>query len=84
MGSYPNEGFTLNYSFKSLKGIIFGIKTSIADKQEIIRIIHEKQVEHNHYDLEFYQAYFCRRSGEIKHKKMGLIKNPLTEKATLS
>lgn len=84
MGSYPDEGFTLNYSFKSLKGIIFGIKTSTTEKQEIIRIIHEKQVEHNHYDFEFYQAYFCRRSGEIKHKKMGLIKNQLIEKPILS
>lgn len=81
MGSYPNEGFTLNYDFKSLKGIIFGIKTPVADKQEVIRVIHEKQREHKHYDFKFYQAYFCRNSGEIKHRELGLIKQPLVQPA---
>lgn len=81
MNSYPYEGFTLNYDFKSLKGIIFGVKTTIADKQEVIRIIHEKQRENDHYDFKFYQAYFCRSSGEIKHRELGLIKQQLIRPA---
>ena len=73
-GSYPNTGATLNYSFKSLKGIIFGIKTSEEDKHEVIKIIEKKVRENEQYDFKFYQAYYCRSSGIIKHTELSMLK----------
>jgi hypothetical protein len=73
-GSYPNVGATLNYSFKSLKGIIFGIKTSEEDKHQVIKIVEKKVHESKHYDFKFYQAYYCRSSGIIKHTELSMLK----------
>jgi len=73
-GSYSQADTTLQYDFKSLKGIIFGIKTSDEDKWKIIDIIKKKVIEHNHYDFSFYQAYYCRNDGDIKHYEISSLK----------
>lgn len=72
-GSYASDGITLNYDFKSLKGIIFGIKTSDEDKLKIINIVKSKVIENEHYDFKLYQAHYCRHTGEIKHTELSLF-----------
>lgn len=73
-GGYSQGGTALNYDFKSLKGIIFGINTKYEDKMKIIRIIESKVRSNNHYDFKFYQAYYCRHSGEIKHAELNRLR----------
>ncbi|KOE80491.1 hypothetical protein ACS86_17315 [Vibrio alginolyticus] len=81
--SYDKSGTILNYDFKSLKGIIFGIKTSDEHKLKAIRIIEEKVRQNDHYDFKFYQAYYCRHTGEIKHTELSMLKfKKLAEKST--
>ncbi len=64
----------LKYDFRSLKGLIFGIKMSEHDKIKIIEIIGQKCKEINRTDFEFYQAYYSHKDKNIQHKKLGLIK----------
>ncbi|ELB2869905.1 DUF2971 domain-containing protein [Vibrio alginolyticus] len=74
LGSYSLSDTTLQYDFKSLKGIIFGINTSDKDKIQIIKVIESKVKDNDHYDFKFYQAYYCRNSGEIKHYEMSSLR----------
>lgn len=73
-GSYSQADTTLQYDFKSLKGIIFGINTSDEDKIQIIKVIESKVKYNKHYDFKFYQAYYCRNSGKIKHYEMSSLR----------
>ena len=57
---------TLTYDFNSLKGIIFGMRTSIEDKLKIINIIKSKCDENNRIDFKFFQAYYSPENGEIR------------------
>ena len=57
---------TLTYNFHSLKGIIFGIKTSDEDKLRIIDIIHRKLKKNNRTDFKFFQAYYSPQDGDIR------------------
>ncbi|MGY5744416.1 hypothetical protein [Vibrio cincinnatiensis] len=68
------EDRTLTYNFKSLEGIIFGIKTSEEDKVKIMGIVENKIKENEHYDFSFYQAYYCHDTGKIKHYKLSALK----------
>lgn len=62
-----NEDRTLRYDFNSLKGIIFGLKTSDEDKQQIIKIVEEKCRKNNREDFKLFQAYYSDEYGEV-HK----------------
>lgn len=53
------------YRFQDLEGIIFGIKTSMADKIKIFNIIKEKCQKEKRTDFKFYQAYFCHKTQQI-------------------
>ena len=57
---------TLTYNFHSLKGIIFGIKTSDEDKLRIIDIIRRKRKKNNRTDFKFFQAYYSPQDGDIR------------------
>ncbi|OEE86957.1 hypothetical protein A1OQ_16245 [Enterovibrio norvegicus FF-162] len=72
--SFPEKGVTFHYDFKFLKGIIFGIKTTDENKHKIIEIVERKVKENEHYDFKFYQAYYCRDDGKIKHYEMTSLK----------
>lgn len=68
------ENRILQYDFKQLKGLIFGIKTPLEDKLKIIDIIANKCKINNRSNFEFYQAYYCHKNKNIQHKKLSLIK----------
>lgn len=63
----------LTYDFQSLKGMIFGIKTSSQDKLKIIDIIKNKCKEHNRDNFDFYQAYYSSIDKNIQHRKMAFL-----------
>ena len=62
------------YDFNNLKGLIFGIKTPLEKKLEIIEIIKSKCELKNREDFEFYQAYYCHINKNIQHRKMSFLK----------
>lgn len=64
---------SLTYEFKSLKGIIFGIKTKTEDKLKIIKIIEGKCRENNRDDFKFYQARYSTQDKCILYSELTLI-----------
>ena len=60
------------YDFNSLKGVIFGIRTSDEDKIRIIDILEGKCTESRRSDFKFYQAYYSPQSGEIRKYEMSV------------
>ena len=64
----------LKYDFSCLKGIIFGIKTSLEHKVEIIKIIRKKCLDSGRDAFDFYQAYYSPNERKILHYKLGLLK----------
>lgn len=64
----------LKYSFDSLEGIIFGMKTPLDKKIEICRLIEAKCRAANRTDFKFYEAYFSPLKGSIEHAEMNLLK----------
>ncbi|WP_420590893.1 DUF2971 domain-containing protein [Bacterioplanoides sp.] len=64
------ESRTLTYDFSSLKGIIFGIKTSREDKLEVLRVIREKCQAEGRRDFTFYQAYYSPDHGCIQKAEL--------------
>jgi hypothetical protein len=64
---------SLIYDFKSLKGIIFGIKTKTEDKLEIIKIIESKCRENNRDNFKFYQARYSPQDKRIVHSELALL-----------
>lgn len=64
---------SLNYDFKSLKGIIFGIKTKTEDKLKVIELIEKKCSETGRDDFIFYQAHYSPDEKCITHSEMSLL-----------
>ena len=62
----------LKFDFNSLKGIIFGIRTSDQDKMKIIEVIEKKCREIGRTDFKFYQAYYSHRDGDIQRREINL------------
>lgn len=65
---------SFTYDFQSLKGIIFGINTSVEDKLKIIKIIEKKCCKNKRNDFKFYQAYYSQKDKCIKRQELSLIK----------
>ena len=65
-GLVEKDDHTLTYDFRSLKGIIFGMRTSTEDKIKIIDIIKSKCGENNRTDFKFFQAYYSPENGDIR------------------
>lgn len=61
------------YNFKSLKGIIFGMKTSESDKMKIIDILSKKCSMYVIKDFKIYQAYFDEEEKNIKINNINLL-----------
>ena len=64
--SLDNRRRSLTYKFDSLKGIIFGIRTSDQDKLNIIDIIQRKCQVDERSDFQFFQAYFSSEHADIR------------------
>ena len=64
----------LTYDFDSLKGIIFGMRTSTEDKVKIIEIIEEKKkcAGNNQTDFKFFEAYYSSKDGDIRKREIQL------------
>ena len=60
----------LTYDFKSLAGIIFGMKMSAVNKRNIIEIIVTKCQEENRNNFPFYRAYYSPHRGEIHYERI--------------
>ena len=69
-GAHGKEDRTLTYSFKSLAGIIFGMRMSNADKRKVIGIITAKCKENGRDSFPFYQAYYSPHHGEILYERI--------------
>ena len=62
----------LIYGFSSLKGIIFGIRTSDENKLRVIEILVDKCKENDLTDFKFYQAYYSPETGDIRKYEIQL------------
>ena len=68
----------LTYNFNFLKGIIFGIRTSIEDKMKVIEIIDKKNQtdfkeiidKKNQTDFKYFQAYYSPKGGDIQARRI--------------
>ena len=62
----------LTYNFNSLKGIIFGMRTSREDKVKIREIIEKKKecAGNNQTDFTYFQAYYSTEDSDIRALKM--------------
>lgn len=69
---YEEENRTLSYNFNSLKGIIFGLRTSDEHRLSIIEIIKRKCKKHKRTDFEYYQAYYSPETGDIRKYEIPL------------
>ena len=65
-GVVRKEDHTLTYDFNSLKGIIFGMRTSIENKMKIIDIIKRECSKNNRTDFKFFQADYSPENGDIR------------------
>lgn len=57
---------TLTYDFNSLKGIIYGMRTSFETKMKVFEIIEEKCKEYKRTDFKFFQAFYSEEQGQIQ------------------
>ena len=65
---------TLKYKFKSLAGIIFGIRTPVEEKVILIEIINNKCKENGLMDFTFYQAYYDKKQHKVVYDELNLLK----------
>lgn len=77
------ENRVLNYDFKSLKGIIFGIKTTNHNKKRIFEIVRKKCIENHVSDFKFYQSYYCHIDNCIKKVEMVFLNSKLKDSCGL-
>ena len=68
---------TLTYDFDSLKGIVFGIRTSDDDKLKIIDILTRKCREKQRTGFKFLQAYYSPETGDIRSHAIPV--NPIVD-----
>lgn len=64
----------LRYRFDDLEGIVFGIKTPLSQKEEIIKIILAKCEKEGRKTFTFSQASYAPHSGRIEIRPMDLLR----------
>ena len=70
----PGEAPKITYDFNSLKGIIFGIRSSDEEILKAIKIIQEKCEKHERTDFKFYKAEYSQKTGDIRKNEILLPK----------
>lgn len=68
------ESRCINYQFEDLAGIVFGLRTSLADKVRILKVIEEKCIASGRADFELSQATHSNRTLDIETRPFKLIK----------
>lgn len=64
----------LRYHFADLEGIVFGIKTPLAHKEAIIKIVLAKCNQEGRHTFTFSQASYVPHSGKIETRAMDLLR----------
>lgn len=72
----------MRYNFEDLEAIVFGIKTSDADKQALIQVVQAKCVAAGRHDFEFFQAVRKTGSRQIELQSLGHIGDVRPEPST--
>jgi hypothetical protein len=72
-----SEARKLKYDFNCLEGIIFGIKTSLADKARIIKRIRALCKDFGRSEFNFYQARYDDKSKSIAYDELTLFKSSM-------
>jgi len=62
---FGGDGLLVKFKPERLKGIIFGVKTSQADKRKIIKLVNEKYNK-NSKSVQFYQAIYIPEDNSIE------------------
>ena len=62
---FGSDGVLVKFKPERLKGIIFGVKTSQADKRKIEKLVNEKYNK-NSKSVEFYQATYIPEGNSIE------------------
>ena len=71
IGTYSDkENRLLEYKFESLEAIIFGMKTSIEAKTEIIEIIKRKCEETGRNQFDFFEMEYSNRQNKLYPRKL--------------
>lgn len=68
------ESRKLQYRFSDLAGVVFGVRTSDADKVQVAKIIEAKCDAVARSDFQFYQAAFEPTGGEMKLTPLGMLR----------
>ena len=66
---YESKDRCIKYDFNCLEGIIFGLRTSDADKREIIDIIANKCKQEHRKNFKFYQAFYNKETCGIDYRE---------------
>jgi hypothetical protein len=66
----------LRYNFADLEGIMFGIKTPLESKEQIIKTVLAKCQKTGRRDFKFSQASYAPYSGRIETRSMDLLRIP--------
>lgn len=74
-----DKGIALQYDFKSLKGIIFGINTTTQTKHEIFYTISYLCKRHNIKEFKFYQAVYSFNKSKLEIIELIHANNTLKE-----
>ena len=61
-----NEDRKLYYNFDILKGVVFGVRTHIEDKEKIVDILNRKCKENNRKNFPVYQAQYDKSGNYIE------------------
>jgi hypothetical protein len=64
----------LRYQFADLEGIVFGIKTPLSEKEEIIKIVLAKCEREGRKTFTFSQALYVPYSGKIETRPLDLLR----------
>lgn len=75
---YESKDRCVKYDFNCLEGIIFGLRTSDADKKEIIDIIANKCRQENRENFTFYQSFYNKKTCNIDYQE-DIISNSIVK-----
>lgn len=85
---YPYDNFNevekrkFTYKFSDLEGIIFGVKTPMADQVKIMDIIFAKCKKEDRKTFKFYKSVLNAQTGKVDVEEIPIFKVPQIQKST--